>query len=300
MSDALPPTTPTTPSAPNRAGARGNILRAVLYWAILTVALELMFVLGAPHFTDWQILPPAAGDRSDEINTVLWLFTFLSIPVFAMVVVFALYSAVTWGSRLRPRAEGPATLVSSRLIGWWIAISGVLVVFLYIYGLVFLARVSAQPTTNVLQVHVNGEQWLWNYSYPQYGNVGGSELWLVVNRPVTFTITSSDVQHSFWIPAFDIKQDAVPGETTSISVTPKHLGDFQVRCAELCGIYHAYMQTPVHVVTQDVFNTKVGQLPPAAPPSTAGASSFIPIQVAAFALVAAPRAGATSLVVRKG
>jgi cytochrome c oxidase subunit II len=283
MSDAQPP---TTPPAPTVAEARGSIRRAVLYWAILTVVLELAFILLAPYLTAWQILPPAAGDRSDEINTVMWLFSVLSLPVFAMVVVFALYSASAWGSRARPRAQGPAMLVSSRFIGWWLAISVVLVVFLYVYGLAFLAQVDARPTSNVLRVSVNGEQWLWNYSYPQYGDVGGSELWLVVNRPTTFTITSSDVQHSFWIPAFDIKQDAVPGEPTSISVTPKQLGDYQVRCAELCGIYHSYMETPVHVVTQDVFDAQVAKLPPAAPPA---ASSLVPIQLATSAQAVVPR-----------
>lgn len=292
MSDEQPP---TTPPAPSRTAARGNIRRAVIYWAILTVVLELIFILLAPHLTAWQILPPAAGDRSDEINNVMWLFTFLSIPVFAMVVVFALYSTFAWGSRPQPRAHGPAMLVSPLFIRWWIIISVILVVLLYIYGLVFLAQVDAKPTGNVLQVHVNGEQWLWNYSYPQYGNVGGSELWLVINRPVTFTITSTDVQHSFWIPAFDIKQDAVPGETTSISVTPKQLGDYQVRCAELCGIYHAYMETPVHVVTQDVFNSKVSQLRPAAPPGASERSSGAPVAVLGPALAASPWRKSTGL-----
>jgi len=295
MSDARPPATPPTP--PDTA-SRGSIRRAVLYWAILSVVMELVFVLVAPHLTAWQILPPSAGDRSDEINTVLWLFSVLSIPVFAMVVVFALYSASTWGTRLRPRTEGPSMLVNPRFIGWWAVISVLLVVFLYVYGLAFLAQVDARSTSNVLQVHVNGEQWLWNYSYPQYGNVGGSELWLVVNRPVTFTITSSDVQHSFWIPAFDIKQDAVPGETTSISVTPKQAGDYQVRCAELCGIYHAYMETPVHVVSQAVFAAQVAKLPPAAPSGSSLAAPQAPTQLAMAAQAVSPRRDATSLAER--
>src|SRR5512146_3305973 len=132
MSDAQPP---TTPPAPTVAEARGSIRRAVLYWAILTVVLELAFILLAPYLTAWQILPPAAGDRSDEINTVMWLFSVLSLPVFAMVVVFALYSASAWGSCARSRAQAPALLVSSRFSGWWLAISVVLVVFLYAYGL---------------------------------------------------------------------------------------------------------------------------------------------------------------------
>ncbi len=80
-----------------------------------------------------------------------------------------------------------------------------------------------------------------------------------MDRPVKFVITSMDVQHSFWIPSFGIKQDAVPGETTSISVTPTNIGNYVVRCAELCGLYHAYMETPVHVVSVADFNAWVQQ-----------------------------------------
>lgn len=275
------------PPAPGRQAARGNIRRALLIWAVLTVVFELIFWLLSTQFITWQILPPGAGDRSDEINTVMWVFTFLSIPVFFMVVVFAYYSVGAWGARARPRLEGPAMLVNPRFITWWIAISLVLVIVLYVFGLAFLAQVDAKPTgSSVLQVNVTGEQWLWNYTYPQYGNIGGSELELVVNRPTTFSITSMDVQHSFWVPAFDIKQDAVPGETTNISVTPKVIGNYQVRCAELCGIYHSYMETPVHVVSQTDFDAWMAKQQPAAAPTAA--SSFVPIQHATSAFLREP------------
>lgn len=294
-----PDTAPTPVPAPApRENPAGSIRRAVLYWAVLTVILELFFVLTAPHFINWQILPENASDRSGEINNVMWLFTVLGIPVFTMVVIFALYSAFRWGNTRRPRTEGPAMLVNPRFIPVWMVVSVVLVVFLYVYGLGFLMQVDAKPTGDVLQVNVTGEQWLWDYSYPQFGDVGASELYLVVNKPVTFTIQSMDVQHSFWIPAFGIKQDAVPGEVTHISATPNKLGDFQVRCAELCGIYHSYMETPVHVVTQTAFDNWVSSQQPSAAPTdtpappaptaTPGASSFVVPQLATDALAARP------------
>ena len=255
-------------------------------WAALTVLFELIFWFLSANFINWRIIPPGAGDRSDEINNVMWIFTFLSIPVFFMVVVFAYYAVAAWGARARPRAEGPAMLVNPRFITWWIAISLVLVTFLYAYGLVFLSKVDAKPAGNVLHVNVTGEQWLWDYNYPDNGNIGSSDLYLVAGRPTIFTITSMDVQHSFWIPAFDIKQDAVPGETTTISVTPKTPGNYQVRCAELCGIYHSYMETPVHVVTQAQFDAWVATQQPAAAPTAA--SSLVPIQHATSAYIREP------------
>lgn len=297
--DATPEPAPAPAPAPAaRDNPVGTIRRAVLYWAVLTVILELFFILVAPHFIEWQILPANASDRSGEINNVMWLFTVLGIPVFAMVVIFSLYSAFKWGSTRRPRAEGPAMLVSPRFIPVWMVISVVLVIFLYVYGLAFLTQVDAKPTGDVLQVHVTGEQWLWDYTYPQYGNVGASELYLVVNQPVTFTINSMDVQHSFWIPAFGIKEDAVPGEVTQISVTPKQLGTFQVRCAELCGLYHSYMETPVHVVTRDQFmNWVSAQQPGAAPTDTPMPAATNTPAAPSATPAASPTASASSFVV---
>ncbi len=250
-----------------------HLRRVVTIWAVATVVLLGAFLLLAPHLIEWRVLPVGASDRSGEINNVLWIFTFLSIPVFTLVVVFALYNVFAHGSRVRPVAEGPAVLVSTRFQGIWLAISLLLVVFLYVYGLAFLNQVDARPGRGALVVNVTGEQWLWNYSYPQYGNRAGTQLYLPVNRAVTFNIQSIDVQHSFWIPSFGIKQDAVPGETTHISVTPNTIGDYVVRCAELCGLYHSYMETPVHVVSQADFDRWINSQPAPTPTPTQGPSS---------------------------
>ena len=255
-----------------------QIRTAVILWVVFTVVLEAVFLLLAPHLIEWNVLPPGASNRSGSVNSVLAIFTILSIPVFVLVVVFAIYSVFKNGTRVGPRADGPAVVVNPRLQAIWLIVSIVLVAFLYFYGLAFLNEVSASPTGNVLHVTVTGEQWMWDYTYtdPQYGGIQSTQLYLPVNVPVEFTIHSIDVQHSFWIPAFAIKQDAVPGETTSISVTPKQLGDYVVRCAELCGLYHAYMETPVHVVSMADFTSWAAQQPAPAP----APSSFAPPDIA--------------------
>lgn len=250
-----------------------HLRRAVILWAVATAALLAIFLLLTPHLIEWRVLPVGASDRAEEINNVLWLFTLLSIPVFTFVVVFALYNVFAHGSRVRPLAQGPAVLVNPRFQAIWLLISVLLVAFLYVYGLAFLNAVDAKPGSEALVVNVTGEQWLWDYSYPQYGDRAGTQLYLPVNRPVTFDIQSIDVQHSFWIPSLGIKQDAVPGETTHISVTPNKIGDYVVRCAELCGLYHAYMETPVHVVSQADFDAWINSQPAPTPTPTQGSSS---------------------------
>lgn len=265
--------TPPTPGVPRAPVAAMHLRRAAIIYVIVTVALAAIFLLAAPHFIEWGILPPGASDRSGEINNVMWLFTLLSIPVFTLVVVFCFYGVFAFGSRVKPRFDAPAVVINPRLQTIWLAASILLVAFLYVYGLAFLSQVDAKPGSGALQVNVTGEQWLWNYSYPQYGNINGTTLELPVNRPVAFTINSMDVQHSFWIPAFGIKQDAVPGEMTHVNVTPKTIGDYVVRCAELCGLYHAYMETPVHVVSAEEFDRWVSSQPTPAPSPTPSAFS---------------------------
>lgn len=236
-----------------------HIKRAATIWLILTVVAVLVYVFIAPQLTSWGVLPPIGADRLKEVNSVLWLFTLLAIPVFMMVIVFASYAVFNFRSHGRPDSDGPLMRGHRDLQKTWVISSIVLVAFLFGYGLYFLGEVQASPSGQVLHVNVTGEQWLWDYSYPDNGNVTSTELVLPVHTTVEFAITSVDVQHSFWIPSFGVKQDAVPGETVKVTVTPSQIGDYVVRCAELCGLYHAYMETPVHVVAPTDFETWVSQ-----------------------------------------
>ncbi len=212
---------------------RTNIQQAVALWVVGTIIGLLVLWLVATHVVAWRVLPPNGSDRSNDINNVLLLFTALAIPVFMMVIVFSGYSVFRYGSRRMPERAGPAVVVRPRFQLIWIIISTALVLFLFGYGLFFLQEVDARPATGTLIVKVVGEQWMWNYAYPQYHNISTTTLELPVGRTVVFSITSLDVQHSFWIPAFGIKQDAVPYETTTSTVTTEKQGSYYVQCADL-------------------------------------------------------------------
>jgi cytochrome c oxidase subunit 2 len=80
---------------------------------------------------------------------------------------------------------------------------------------------------------------------------------LPVGRQVLFRVTSEDVIHSFWISAFGVKIDANPSVITTIQTTPTKIGSYSVRCAELCGLYHAYMEGDVKVVTPQAYTAWV-------------------------------------------
>ena len=88
-----------------------------------------------------------------------------------------------------------------------------------------------------------GQQWLWTFRYPGYGGVETPYLVLPVGRSIDFHVTSLDVVHSFWAYELGVKADAIPGADNVAYVKPLKTGSFQIRCAELCGLWHGHMNT---------------------------------------------------------
>jgi cytochrome c oxidase subunit 2 len=111
-----------------------------------------------------------------------------------------------------------------------------------------------------MEARVTGFQWAWKFSYPAYPDVQTDTLYLPVDKQVALRMNSLDVIHSFWVPEFRVKQDLVPGQETSLHITPDRLGEYKVRCAELCGTSHTYMQAAVVVMTQEEFDEMLGGL----------------------------------------
>ena len=117
-------------------------------------------------------------------------------------------------------------------------------------------------------IELEAVQWHWNITFPEYGVTldSATELVLPVGQSIKFEITSRDVIHSFWVPAFRMKQDAIPGQVTESYVTPTELGTFgtdsemRLQCAELCGTGHARMYVPIRVVSVAEFEAWIAQM----------------------------------------
>ena len=122
-----------------------------------------------------------------------------------------------------------------------------------IVSAVVLAR-NGDAGVRPLEVQAIGQQFAWKFVYSDYDGVESGELVLPVGREARFTMTSVDVIHSFWVPNFGQKMDAVPGIETTILVTPDRTGEFAVVCAELCGLGHATMRAKARVVTEAEFD----------------------------------------------
>ena len=108
---------------------------------------------------------------------------------------------------------------------------------------------------SALQVQVIGQQWAWTFRYPGYRGVETPQLSIPAGRLVELHVTSLDVNHSFWAYQLGVKADAIPGSDNVAFVTPRHTGSFEIRCAELCGLWHGHMHNTGVVMTPAAFAT---------------------------------------------
>ncbi len=229
-----------------------HLRRAIILWVVLSVIGMVIVVIISPF-----VLPPGASDLGNTDNSSLTLLTVLAVPVSMFVFVFLLYSLFVFRVKDKPTEDAvPLKPRPSLQIGW-MAITGVLCLFLVIYGLFAFYQESSAASTNTLIVKVTAQQWQWTFEYPQSGATsrGSQVIELPVNRPVQFYVTSDDVLHGFAIRALGVRADANPGEVTNTAiVTPTVIGSYAVQCVELCGLFHSYMWEQVKVVSVADFN----------------------------------------------
>lgn len=129
------------------------------------------------------------------------------------------------------------------------------VIFMVIFGWGFLVyRDMRTMPENALEILVEGQKWNWTFYYKS-GKVSAAELVVPENTPVKLILTSKDVLHSFFVPAFRIKQDAVPGRYTALWFNAAKKGNFQVFCTEYCGDQHSGMLAKTRVVSREEFDT---------------------------------------------
>jgi len=218
-------------------------------------------------------LPAAA---SAEGRDVAALYTgFVAIAAVVGIIVFG---GTTWSVlRYRRRRDEPATMLppqthgSLRLESAWTAIPIITVLGLFGATLLVLNRVDATSAAPGAVIRVEGFRWGWTFRYPDLGisvsGIGspGPEIVVPVGQPVRLTVTSADVVHSFYVPQFLFKRDAVPGRESSFEFTVDNAGTYRGQCAEFCGIYHSRMPFTVRAVSRADYDAWVSSQPKSSP-----------------------------------
>jgi len=200
------------------------------------------------------LLPVAASVQAGPVDRMvqmqLWMISFL----FSLIVVFILYSIIVFRRRKGERGDGAYFKGSTGLEVLWTLFPLATVIYLSFVGAQALGEVR-QADPDAMEINVISFQWGWIFEYPQQG-IQSNILYMPVNQQALLRLTSRDVIHSFWVPEFRVKQDALPGENLvkDLRITPTEIGEYQVMCAEMCGGAHAYMTAPVRVVTQADFD----------------------------------------------
>ncbi len=232
--------------------SRRSIWLTALAAAIATaIGIVLSFVI------HW--FPVQASTQAHNTDRLYHVLVIASIPIFVLVVTVILFSA--WHFRMRPGqelADGVPIHGNTRLEVFWTAIPAALLLGLVSYSFAVLRANEVKPAKEIV-VEVTGQQFAWSYEYPSSLTGGAplksTQLYVPDGESVDFEIHSLDVIHAFWIPAFRLQIDAVPGTTTSYRVTHDRIGAYPVVCNLLCGVGHGLMRSTVHVVTPTAFHS---------------------------------------------
>jgi cytochrome c oxidase subunit 2 len=266
-----PAATPVVTSAVGRAGRRRTAIRIA---GIVTLAgLSLG---GCQGKLANGFLPPVVSDSGQRV-TDLWVNSWIAVLA---------VGAVTWGLmiyaaiRFRKRKGDETLPVQLRYNVPMEMLYTIIPVFMVAVFFYYTARDEAAlvetSTKQDLTVSVVAKQWSWDFNYVDsdvhesgaHTELDGSTgkrasmpvLYLPVNKRVEFVLNARDVIHSFWVPAFMMKMDMLPGKTNKFQLTPTQTGTFQGKCAELCGAYHSQMLFMVKVVTQQEYDQEMARL----------------------------------------
>lgn len=196
--------------------------------------------------SEFQFFPDSASTLASEVDLLFWFFMLTcggaGFVVFSLVAIFAVQFRRRRADEL-PAPPGHSTMLE---IGWSV-VPFVIVMTLFVWGARIYVR-AYQPPEQALEIFVVGKQWMWKVQHAN-GAKEINELHVPVNQPVKLVMTSEDVIHSFYVPAFRIKKDVVPGRYTSMWFEATKPGVYHLFCAEYCGTEHSLMTGKVHVMS---------------------------------------------------
>jgi len=229
-------------------------------------------VFGELAFLSFDIFGDAASEQGHFIDEAFILLVVLAIPVFTFVITVLGYAVVKFRATGDEIEDSAPVRTHKKWVGFWMAWTTILCLVVIVHpgytGLIELRETNAHEPD--LTVNVTGRKWQWTYEYEGRGVslfLKDDMLVLPNDSLIRFNVTAedNDVVHSFWVPAFRMKIDAVPGLTTYMDVTTTETGhfnddvNFRVQCAELCGLEHSLMFTGIEVVEPAEFEQWIAE-----------------------------------------
>jgi cytochrome c oxidase subunit 2 len=191
-------------------------------------------------------MPTKADSGMGHVDWMFYAILGLSIFCFVAITVAVVY--LTWRYRARPgHKTEPSTAHDNVLEVTWTIIPSIICVFIFIGGWKGYLNMTTAPG-DAMEINVVGQKWVWGFTYTKdLDTLQRGELHVPVNRPTKLIMRSEDVLHSFYVPAFRVKQDVIPGRYSYVWFQPDLPGVYRVYCAEYCGDAHSDMKTKVIV-----------------------------------------------------
>jgi cytochrome c oxidase subunit II len=196
-------------------------------------------------FQGFPLRPEQASTIAEGIDHLYYFLT--AVDLFFTVIIFAtiFYFAVKY--RRRSEHERPPRVKTYMALELtWTIIPTLICVVMFVWSSSLFIR-NARPPAAASEIFVVGKQWMWKLQHPE-GKSEIDELHIPMGEPIKLTMTSEDVIHDFFIPAFRVKKDVVPGRYSSIWFTATETGKFHFYCAQYCGTNHAHMRGWVYVM----------------------------------------------------
>ncbi len=249
--------------------------RFAALWLVATViALPIVIFLIGP-----ELGPGTGTDQASGQTTDATVLAAIATPVLLLVSLYLLYSVVYFRQPRGGALEGPAVRGDAKVQTTWIVVTSLIVLGVAVYGTVRLEsgygagsgsgpNPLTVPSGPRLPVQVIAQQWQFTYRYPTFGGVEVPTLVLPVNTNIEFNVTSLDVIHSFWAIQLGVKADANPQVNNVAFVRPTRTMTFEVRCSELCGVWHGQMFGYGKVVSAAAFRTWIHHAQIAYAPAT--------------------------------
>lgn len=186
---------------------------------------------------------------SNQVDNIFILI--ISISLFFLLIVAAsmVYFVIKYNRKKHPVASNITGNTTLEIL--WTVIPLILVMIIFYYGWSGFRSMRDVPP-DAMVIKVTGKQWIWSFEYDNKKTTD-SNLYVPAGKPIKMEIRSNDVNHSFYLPDFRIKEDAVPGRVNYLWFYPAKEGQYQIMCAEYCGLNHAYMLGKLIVMPQDKF-----------------------------------------------
>ncbi|HOQ86298.1 MAG TPA: cytochrome c oxidase subunit II [Phycisphaerae bacterium] len=219
---------------------------------------------------EFRLFPESASSISSQVDHLFFYLVAVTGFFVLLIFVLILYFAIRY--RRTRAGTCPPVASSNRLELTWTVIPLMLALTMFFWGARLYVRMF-DPPADAMDVYVIGRQWMWKIQHPE-GRREINELHVPLGRPVKLIMSSQDVIHSFYVPAFRIKHDVIPGRYSVLWFEATKLGTFDLFCAEYCGTNHSRMTGKVVVMPPADYEAWLAGTVPDESPARVGAELF--------------------------